>query len=88
MLLKLEEGQISAALQDLERNIETGEIVLDFRAVHRMDSSALRALEELAKKAAEKQAFVVLRAVNVDLYRAIKLMKPAARFSFEAPGCA
>ena len=88
MLLKLEEGPITPVLQQAAKNLEAGEIVLDFSTVHWMDSSALKALEELAQSAADTQAFIVVRAVNVHLYKAIKLMKPAAKFSFEASECA
>ncbi|HZP64564.1 MAG TPA: STAS domain-containing protein [Terriglobales bacterium] len=88
MLLKLEEGQIAAALQQVVQNLGSGEIVLDFTAVQRMDSDEMRTLEELAKAATEKRIGVVLRRLDVDLYKSIKLMKPGARFSFDTAECA
>jgi hypothetical protein len=42
----------------------------------------VRALEELAALADAKSVKVVLRAVNVDIYRVLKLMKLTGRFSF------
>jgi len=87
MLLKLEEGQIAATLQQVAKSLAPGEIVLDFRAVQRIDSVALRTLEELVRTASEKQSCIVLRGVNVDLYKAIKLLKPAGRFSFAIAEC-
>ncbi|MGA3213393.1 MAG: STAS domain-containing protein [Terriglobales bacterium] len=59
-----------------------GEIGLDFSSVYRIDPSALEALEELARIADEKAVKVVLRGVNVDIYKVLKLMKLTSRFSF------
>jgi anti-anti-sigma regulatory factor len=58
------------------------EVVVDFSAVPRIDGNAVRALEELAALADAKSVKVVLRAVNVDIYRVLKLMKLTGRFSF------
>ena len=41
-----------------------------------------RALEQLAGLAAEKSVKVVLRAVNVDVYKVLKLLKLTGRFVF------
>lgn len=59
-----------------------GELVLDFSSVRRIDSSAVRALEEFARIADEKSAKVVVRGVSVDVYKVLKLVKLARRFSF------
>jgi len=59
-----------------------GEIILDFVSLCRIDSPALQAIERLASKAAEKAIKIVLRDVNVDVYKVLKLTKLAARFSF------
>ncbi|MGD0775239.1 MAG: STAS domain-containing protein [Candidatus Solibacter sp.] len=58
------------------------EVIVDFSAVPRIDGNAVRALEELAALADAKSVKVVLRAVNVDIYRVLKLMKLTGRFSF------
>jgi anti-anti-sigma regulatory factor len=58
------------------------EVLLDFAAVQRIDASAIRALEELAGLADERSVRVVLRAVNMDIYKVLKLMNLAARFHF------
>ena len=55
---------------------------MDFSSVRRIDSNALVAMEELAGMADQKAVKVVLRGVNVDIYRVLKLMKLAPRFSF------
>jgi len=41
-------------------------------------------MESLAGRADEKAVKVVLRGVNVDIYKVLKLMKLAPRFSFVA----
>ena len=65
-------------------NGDAGNVSLDFSSVHRIDPSALKGLEELASLADEKSVKIALRAVNVDVYRVLKLMKLASRFSFVA----
>ena len=59
-----------------------GDVVLDFSSVRRIDPSALRAMEELAGIADDKAVKVVLRGVNVDIYKVLKLVKLTSRFSF------
>lgn len=60
------------------------EVVLDFVSVRRIDANALRVMAELAGKAEEKAVKIVLRGVNVDLYKVLKLMKLASRFSYSS----
>ena len=64
-------------------NHAEGEVVLDFSAVQRIDSNAVKALEELAGLADGRSVKVVLRAVNMDIYRVLKLLKLTRRFSFQ-----
>ncbi len=61
-----------------------GELVLDFSAVARMDAKALHCMEELAVAAESKSVKVGLRNVNVDIYKVLKLVKLAPRFSFRS----
>ena len=84
VLLNIDEGCIVPALQEAGGNLESsqGEAVLDFSSVRRIDSSALRALEGFAGIADEKAVKVVLRRVNVDVYKVLKLVKLTPRFSF------
>jgi anti-anti-sigma regulatory factor len=65
-------------------NAAEGEVVLDFSGVPRIDSSVVRALEELAALAGNRSVKVVLRAVNMDIYRVLKLLKLTQRFSFHS----
>jgi anti-anti-sigma regulatory factor len=59
-----------------------GELVLDFSSVLKIDAGAARAMEELADLADRQSARVALRGVNIAIYRALKLLKLAPRFSF------
>jgi anti-anti-sigma regulatory factor len=68
------------AVENLGR--AAGEMVLDFSAVRRIDAGSALAMEELAGLAGTKSVKLVLRAVNIDVYRVLKLLKLAGRFSF------
>ena len=57
-------------------------MTLDFSSVRRIDASVVRAMEELADRAKEKDVKVALRGVNVDVYKVLKLVRLASRFSF------
>ena len=59
-----------------------GEVVLDFSSVRRIDPSALRAMEEFARTADDKGCQGRIRGVNVGVYKVLKLVKLASRFSF------
>jgi anti-anti-sigma regulatory factor len=78
--------QVVHALQEAgaKLNGADGEVVLDFSAVRRIDAGALTELEKLADIADAKTVKVVLRSVNIDIYRVLKLVKLAPRFSFLA----
>jgi anti-anti-sigma regulatory factor len=82
--LEIDGDRVAHALQEALGKLDGagGEVVLDFSSVHRIDPSALRALETLASTADDKMAKVVLRGVNVGIYRVLKLMRLAPRFSF------
>lgn len=81
---KIDEHRLMASLEGAAQELDgtVQELALDFSAVRRIDSRGLRALEELARKAEQKKIKVVLRGVNVDLYKTLKLIKLASRFSF------
>jgi anti-anti-sigma regulatory factor len=59
-----------------------GELVLDFSAVQHIDPQALVALQELAQAAERAKLAVVLRGVNVKVYKVLKLARLASQFSF------
>ena len=82
--LNLEEKCVVPALAAAAEKLvdATGEVVLDFVSVRRIDANALRALEELAAEADKKDVDIVLLGVNVGLYKVLKLTKLARRFSY------
>ena len=59
-----------------------GELVLDFAVVRGLNPAVLAALEQLAEAAEQKKIRLVLRAVNIDVYKVLKLARLAARLAF------
>lgn len=84
VFLNIDDKRVIPALQEAGEKLDgaQGETILDFSSVRRIDSSALRALEEFARVADKKAVKVALRGVNIDVYKVLKLMKLAKRFSF------
>jgi len=82
--LKIDEERVVQVLQEAGDKLDSaeGEVVLDFSAVLRIDASALKAMEAFAGIADNKGVKVVLRGVHVGVYRVLKLVKRASRFSF------
>jgi anti-anti-sigma regulatory factor len=82
--LKIDKERVVQALQEAGETLDSagGDLLLDFSSMRRIDSSVLRAMEEFACIADGKGVKVVLRGVNVDVYRVFKLVKLASRFSF------
>ena len=83
-LLKIDEERVVQGLQEAGEKLDgvEGEVILDFSSVRRIDASALKAMEEFAGIADDKSVRVVLRGVNVDVYKVLKLVKLTSRFSF------
>lgn len=86
MLVMLDEKQLVAVLHDLAQKLERAgsELILDFSAVPWIDSQAVLAIDELSQKADEKSVRIVLRGVNVDVYKVLKLVRLTPRLSFAA----
>ena len=84
VFLNMDEERVVPDLQEAAGNLDCtqGEVVLDFSSVRRINSTALQAMEEFVRTADEKAVKVVLRGVNVDIYKVLKLVKLAHRFSF------
>lgn len=82
--LKVDEERIVQALQEAGETLDSagGEVLLDFSSVRKIVPRGLRVMEEFAGMADNKGVKVVLRGVNVDVYRVFKLVKLASRFSF------
>ena len=69
--------EVGAALANAD-----GELQLDLSNLFRLDTSGLRAIEELAAKAEEKSVKVLLHGVNVGVYKVLKLSRLTSRFAF------
>jgi anti-anti-sigma regulatory factor len=84
MWLEIDGENVLRALREAGEKLESvqGELVLDFSSVFRLDSRSLRAMEEFTGMAAEKGVKVVLCGVNVGVYKVLKLVRLASRFSF------
>ncbi len=82
--LKIDGEHVADALQEAGEKLDSAknEVVLDFFSVRRIDPRALKAMEQLAASAEEKAVKVVLCGVSVDIYKVLKLVKLAPRFSF------
>ena len=82
--LNIDEKHMVPALQEAVAKLDNteGETVLDLGSVSRINSSALRALEDFVGVADNKGIKVVLRGVNVNVYKVLKLAKLAHRVSF------
>ena len=82
--LKIDEKHVVQELQEAGEKLDSaeGEVVLDFSSVFRIDASGLMAIEELAGKADDKGVKVAFRGVHVGVYKVLKLVKLASRFSF------
>jgi len=75
---------MAEALQEARETLDAagGEATLDLSALRRIDPRSLAAMEALAAEADKKGVRIVLRSVNVDVYRVLKLARLASRFSF------
>ena len=86
MLLEIDSEAVTSSLQQASEKLSSadGEVVLDFSSVLRINPGALQALEKLAAAAKEKAIKVVLRGINVEMYKVLKLARLTAQFSFLA----
>jgi anti-anti-sigma regulatory factor len=81
---KLDEASPLQLLQEAENNLASaeGEVTVDFSAVRRIDAGVIQAIEQLANHADDKGFKVAFRGVDVNVYKVLKLVKLAGRFSF------
>jgi anti-anti-sigma regulatory factor len=84
--LKIDEDHVVQTLREAAEKLDgsDGEVMLDVSSLRRIDSGALRAMEEFVGLARDKGVKVVLRSVNVDVYKVFKLTKLTSRFTFVA----
>jgi anti-anti-sigma regulatory factor len=82
--VRIDAERVIEGLQDAREMLDSanGELVLNFSSVRRIDAGAVTALQTLAATADEKTVKVVLRGVNIEMYKVLKLVKLTRRFSF------
>jgi anti-anti-sigma regulatory factor len=82
--VRIDGERVADALQETREKLDSaqGEVALDFSSVRQINPAALRELATVADRADEKAVKVVLRGVNVDIYKVLKVAKVASRFSF------
>lgn len=86
LMIKLEEQHLADVLQEAGAKLDTagGEVVLDFSCVRRVRPADVKALAEFSRLAETKAVKLVLRGVNVDIYKVLKLVRLASKLSFVA----
>ncbi len=84
ILRKGNNESIASILQEVEKSLQPapGEVVIDFSSVSRLDGSAVRSLADFVSKAEANSVKIILRGVNVDVYKVLVLIKLASRLSF------
>lgn len=84
LLTEMKPERLAESLSEARKKLDAvdGEMILDFSEVRRVDSEILSAIMDLAAAAEEKKTKLILRGVNVDVYKVLKLMKLASRFSY------
>jgi anti-anti-sigma regulatory factor len=82
--LKIDEERVVQGLQEAGEKLDSAEdeVIVDFSSVLRIDASGLRAMEEFAGTADDKGVKVAFHGVHVGVYKVLKLVKLASRFSF------
>jgi anti-anti-sigma regulatory factor len=78
------DGDLRQALQQARERLDGAneELVLDFKAVRRIEPDGLEAMEILAGVADAKGIRIALTGVSIGVYKVLKLTRLAARFSF------
>lgn len=81
---KPETEHLVEILEDARKRLDSaeGEMIIDFSTVSRISPAAIGTLEELATLADTKAVRLVMRGVSVEVYKVLKLMKVASRFSY------
>ncbi len=76
-VFKIDHEHVLKSLQECEDKVRDpqGELLLDFTTVEKLDTSSLRELEKLAGIMERQKAKLVLRGVNVSLYKVLKLAR-------------
>jgi len=81
--IKIEGADLLPALNEARERLACVEddLILDFSSVLRIDAAGLTAIEELTGLADQKAITLLLRGVNVDVYKVLKLVSLVPRVS-------
>ena len=85
-LFRLDAGDLGRSLAEAhataEQQEDGSELLLDFSAVRRLDTAAVRTLHRVSVTATARRVKLTARAVQVDVYKVLKLAGLAERISF------
>jgi len=81
-VISLEEKLIPASIESGRIEVDESRTVVDFSRVERLDSNSLASVRELAQRAEDSESKVIVRGLNVEVYKALKLAKLTSGFSF------
>ncbi len=83
---RMDAERLRQAIEEAREKLATNadQVVLDMSSAFRLDASAVHAMEVLAGAAEEKGVKVVLRGVSTEMYKVLKGVELAQRFSFLA----
>lgn len=82
-MVRVDEQHVEDSLRQAMLQLDgESEFVLDFSLVRRIGPRALQELETLAELAEDKAVRIVLGGVNIDVYKAMKLLHLTRHFSF------
>ncbi len=84
-LHRLDPADLARSLDEARQaldQLDDGELLIDFSAVHRIDTAGVRALGTLVASVDDRTVRVTARAVAVDVYKVLKLTGLADRLSF------
>jgi anti-anti-sigma regulatory factor len=74
------EPLLKAAMERLDGGRD--DVMLDLSEVTLLEPEALQAFEQLAEKAREKSAQILVHGVNIRVYKVLKTVRLADQFSF------
>ena len=80
----IDEEHLTQQVNEIREKLPTEgpEVLLDFFLAQSLDPAGIQALEQLAWAADLESAKIVLRGVNVEMYKVLKLAGLSDRFSF------
>ncbi len=83
-VIRIEGNLLPEAVESARIKLDEGEsqVVIDFSLVQRLDTRLLASMSDLASIAKAKDNSITLRAVNVEVYKALKLARLTSSFSF------